>query len=110
MAVDDSSDKEITDLQNRLAELDRERAIVLTALEQLKQRRMVPMSRFDPSRAARLCPAGPFLASACNLPAQTLAGASKEGKRSYGSTTRTGLFAQPAGHLMMVPANASLNQ
>jgi hypothetical protein len=76
----------------------------------LKQRRMVPMSRFDPSRAARLCPAGPFLASACSLPAQTLAGASKEGKRSYGATTRTGLSAQPAGHLMMVPANASLNQ
>lgn len=38
MAVDDSSDKEIADLQNRLAELDRERASVLAALEQLKQR------------------------------------------------------------------------
>ena len=37
MAVDDSSDKEIADLQNRLAELDRERAGVLVALEQLKQ-------------------------------------------------------------------------
>jgi hypothetical protein len=41
MAVDDSSDKEIADLQNRLAELDRKRAGVLAALEQLKQRRMV---------------------------------------------------------------------
>ena len=36
-----SSDKEIADLQNRLAELDRERAGVLAALEQLKQGRMV---------------------------------------------------------------------
>jgi len=41
MAVDDSSDEEIADLQNRLAELDDERASILTALEQLKQRRMV---------------------------------------------------------------------
>ena len=41
MAVDDSSDKEIADLQNRLAELDRDRAGVLVALEQLKQRRMI---------------------------------------------------------------------
>ena len=41
MAEDDSSDKEIADLQNRLAELDRERTSVLAALEQLKQRRMV---------------------------------------------------------------------
>lgn len=41
MAVDDSSDKEIADLQSRLAELDRERASVLTALEQLKQRLIV---------------------------------------------------------------------
>jgi superfamily II DNA or RNA helicase len=41
MAVDDSSDEEIADLQNRLAELDAERASILAALEQLKQRRMV---------------------------------------------------------------------
>src|SRR6266545_2544396 len=41
MAVDDSSDEEIADLQNRLAELDGERASILAALEQLKQRRMV---------------------------------------------------------------------
>ncbi len=41
MAVDDFSDKEIADLQSRLAELDRERASVLAALEQLKQRRIV---------------------------------------------------------------------
>src|SRR5438552_2086452 len=36
MALDDSGNKEIADLQNRLAELDRERASVLAALEQLK--------------------------------------------------------------------------
>src|SRR5712692_172535 len=41
MAVDDSPDKKIADLQNRLAELDRERASVLATLEQLKQRRTV---------------------------------------------------------------------
>src|SRR6266545_3181657 len=41
MAVDDSSDKEIADLQNRLAEFDRERASVLAELEQLKQRHTV---------------------------------------------------------------------
>ena len=41
MAVDNFSDKEIADLQSRLAELDRERASVLAALEQLKQRRIV---------------------------------------------------------------------
>jgi hypothetical protein len=40
MAVDDSFDEEIADLQNRLAELDAERASILAALEQLKQRRM----------------------------------------------------------------------
>ena len=39
MAVNDSLNKEIADLQRRLAELDRERASVLTALEQLKLRR-----------------------------------------------------------------------
>jgi superfamily II DNA or RNA helicase len=38
MAADDSSNKEITDLQDRLAELDRERASVLAALEQLTRR------------------------------------------------------------------------
>lgn len=40
MAVDDPLNKEIADLQRRLAELDRERASLLTALEQLKLRRM----------------------------------------------------------------------
>src|SRR5580700_1034369 len=58
----------------------------------------------DSIQAARLCPAGRFLASACSHPARTLAGASNSSKRSDGSTTRTGLFVQPAGHLMMVPA------
>jgi hypothetical protein len=38
MSVDDSSSKEIADLQKRLADLDRERANVLAALEQLKGR------------------------------------------------------------------------
>ncbi len=38
MAVDASPDKEIADLQNHLAELDRERASVLATLDQLKQR------------------------------------------------------------------------
>ena len=41
MTGDNSTDKEIVDLQNRLAELDRERNNVLAALEQLKQRCIV---------------------------------------------------------------------
>jgi superfamily II DNA or RNA helicase len=47
MAVDDSPDKEIADLQSRLAELDRERASILNAIEQLQQRRLaeVPPAR-----------------------------------------------------------------
>ncbi len=52
MAVDDFSDKEIADLQNRLAELDRERASVLAALEQLKQRRMVEVPPTPTSQMA----------------------------------------------------------
>ena len=39
MAMDDSLNKEIADLQKRLAELDRERASILSALEHLKLRR-----------------------------------------------------------------------
>src|SRR3990172_12418813 len=39
MSMDDSLNKEIADLQRRLAELDRARASVLTALEQLELRR-----------------------------------------------------------------------
>src|SRR5713226_5004799 len=39
MAADDSLNKEIADLQKRLAELDRERTSVLTAIEQLQQHR-----------------------------------------------------------------------
>jgi hypothetical protein len=38
MAEDDCRSKEITALEMRLAELDRERASVLTALEQLRNR------------------------------------------------------------------------
>jgi hypothetical protein len=41
MAADDTLNKEIADLQQRLVELDRERTSVLTALEQLLQRRWV---------------------------------------------------------------------
>ena len=40
MAMDDSLSKEIADFQKRLAELDRERANVFSALEQLKLRRI----------------------------------------------------------------------
>jgi hypothetical protein len=39
MSMDDPHKKEIADLQRRLAELDRERASLLTALEKLQSRR-----------------------------------------------------------------------
>ena len=52
MAVDDFPDKEIADLQNRLAELDRERASVLAALEQLKRRRTVEVQPTPTSQMA----------------------------------------------------------
>ena len=39
MAADDSRNKEITALEKRLAELDRERASLLSALDQLRQPR-----------------------------------------------------------------------
>ena len=39
MAMDDSLNKEIADLQKRLAEIDRDRASILSALEHLKLRR-----------------------------------------------------------------------
>src|ERR1700687_2076696 len=48
MAVDDSNNKEMTDLERRLAELDRERASVLTTLEQLKLRRTADMQPTPP--------------------------------------------------------------
>jgi superfamily II DNA or RNA helicase len=48
MAVDDSNNKEMTDLERRLAELDRERASVLTALGQLKLRRTADMQPTPP--------------------------------------------------------------
>ena len=50
MAVDDSNNKEMTDLERRLAELDRERASVLIALEQLKLRRTADMQPTPPSQ------------------------------------------------------------
>src|SRR6266540_3326533 len=52
MAVDDSPDKKIADLQNHLAELDRERASVLATLEQLKQRRTVEVQPTPTSQIA----------------------------------------------------------
>ena len=48
MAVDDSNNKEMTDLERRLAELDRERASVLIALGQLKLRRTADMQPTPP--------------------------------------------------------------
>src|SRR5262245_57889164 len=50
--ADESSDIEIADLQNRLAELDRERASVLAALEQSKQRRIVGAQPMPTSQIA----------------------------------------------------------
>ena len=52
MAVHDFPNKEIADLQNRLAELDRERASVLAALEQLKRRRTVEVQSTPTSQMA----------------------------------------------------------
>src|ERR1700730_9561596 len=52
MAVDDSPDKEMADLQGRLAELDRERASVLAALEQLKRRPTVEVQSTPTCRMA----------------------------------------------------------
>ena len=46
--ADDSNNKEMTDLERRLAELDRERASVLTTLEQLKLRRTADMQPTPP--------------------------------------------------------------
>jgi len=39
MATDDTLKREIVDLQKRLVELDRERASILIAIEQLQKRR-----------------------------------------------------------------------
>jgi len=58
MAVNDSPDKEIADLQGRLAELDRERASVLAALEQLKRRPTVEVQPTPTSQMADVV-AGP---------------------------------------------------
>ena len=44
MAAEDSRSKEIVALEKRLAELDRERASLLTALEQLRQHRAADVS------------------------------------------------------------------
>src|SRR5215470_5050021 len=52
MAVDDSPDKKIADLQERLAEIDRERASVLAALEQLKRRPTVEVQSTPASQMA----------------------------------------------------------
>jgi hypothetical protein len=58
MAVDDSTNKEIADLQDRLAEIDRERASVLAALEQLKRRPTVEVESTPTSQMADIV-AGP---------------------------------------------------
>src|SRR4051812_38295108 len=58
MAVDDFPHKEITDLQDRLAELDRKRASVLAALEQLKRRPTVEVQSTPTSQMADVV-AGP---------------------------------------------------
>ena len=52
MTGDNSTDKEIVDLQNQLAELDRERNNVLAALEQLKQRCIVEVPPASVSQIA----------------------------------------------------------
>jgi hypothetical protein len=62
--------------------------------------RMAPMLQFDPSRAARPCPAGRFPGFRLQSPS----GGAESSKRSDGSRTRMGPFVQPAGHLMMVLA------
>jgi hypothetical protein len=58
MAVDDSPDKEIADLQDRLAKLDRERASVLAALERLTRRPTVEVQPMQTSQMADVV-AGP---------------------------------------------------
>ena len=58
MAVDDFPDKEIADLQKRLAELDRERESVLAALEQFKRRPTVEVQSTPTSQMADVV-AGP---------------------------------------------------
>src|SRR5712691_10715558 len=50
MAMDDSTSKEISDLEMRLAELDRERASILAALEQIKLRHAAEVQRTPPSQ------------------------------------------------------------
>src|SRR5881227_1927953 len=52
MSVDDSPSAEIADLQKRLAELDRERADVLAALEQLK--RQAAASEVQPTTTSQM--------------------------------------------------------
>src|SRR5437588_786967 len=52
MSVDDSYINEIADLENRLAELDRERLNVLAALEQLKKRAAAEAQPTIPSQMA----------------------------------------------------------
>jgi hypothetical protein len=53
MAADDTLNKEIADLQQRLVELDRERASVLAALEQLQQRRLAEVQPTSPQTESK---------------------------------------------------------
>jgi superfamily II DNA or RNA helicase len=52
MAADDSINKEIVDLRKRLAELDRERASVVSALDQLNQHSSAEVQSTPPSQTA----------------------------------------------------------
>ena len=66
MTVDVALDKKIADLQNRLAEIDRERASVLATLEQLKQRRTVEGRSTPTSQMADVVAGPPTLESPRN--------------------------------------------
>jgi superfamily II DNA or RNA helicase len=64
MAVDDFRNKEIADLRRRLAELDQERASVLTKLEQLKQQRTAEVSPAPPVETVAGAATAPALSNA----------------------------------------------
>jgi superfamily II DNA or RNA helicase len=64
MAVDDTLNKEIADLQQRLVELDRERASILAALEQLRQRRRAEVQATPSSQTGDTTSKTPELSNA----------------------------------------------
>src|SRR5215467_11485951 len=63
MAADDSLNKEFAELQKRLDELDRERANVLTAIEQLQHRRVAKVKHAPSSRDEGNAPRGAALSN-----------------------------------------------